>query len=373
MDLSEIIFKNVNKDNLVGINIGFFTKDKSKTLTHGLRSYDKENDNLLIEDVMPIGSISKSLLCEAINRWNKDFWNEPLLNHVLHFMDRSEINTEWFDNNLEKLHILDLANHTSGIIGHEGSELVEKHELDFLIVENNDIETRKNFVKHIFSIKPHHKSGGEFIQENYSNFGVGILGAIIENVEKLPYSEFVKKHLLDFLDMHNTQFGHVGIDTITNSYEIRNGGSYDFGQNNLDFAGWKAGGENESNIEDMIKYGQYLLKEKQSLINIDFPTYNLGWFVHKDKANYNYFEHSGLLNGWLSHIFIFPAYDFGFVFLSNSLEKDKLNIEKTQQDIIKRNIFNNMFENFNIKRQIGGNKNYKYKYEKYKLKMKNLI
>jgi len=168
------------------------------------------------------------------------------------------------------------------------------------------------------------KPEGEF---EYSNFGMGLLGHLLELKTKTKYEELVKIKLLNPLDMNST---FVTIDA-TNKKNIIQG--YD--ENNNKAPIWKddvltGAGSFISNADDMIKFIKANLNEKEtklskSLIKTHEQQLNgetgLGWILPSsaDKllGNGLIVWHNGMAGGYASFLAIDKKNNFGVIVLSN--------------------------------------------------------
>ncbi|WP_298140297.1 serine hydrolase [Flavobacterium sp.] len=177
-----------------------------------------------------------------------------------------------------------------------------------------------NYLKKCKGKKPE----GEF---EYSNFGMGLLGHLLELKTNIKYEELVKSKLLKPLNMNST---FVTIDA-TNKKNIIQG--YD--ENNNKAPIWQddvltGAGSFLSNANDMIQFIKANLNEKEtklskSLIKTHQQQLNgetgLGWILpsNADKllGNESIVWHNGMAGGYASFLVIDKKNNYGVIVLSN--------------------------------------------------------
>lgn len=164
----------------------------------------------------------------------------------------------------------------------------------------------------------------------YSNFGMGLLGHLLELKTNVKYEDLVKQKLLHPLDMKNT---FVTIDSITQQKIIQ---GYDELNNPNPI--WKdevltGAGSFLSNALDMLKFLKANLNENQSTLSASLiKTHQqqlngetgLGWILpsSSDKliGNGNIVWHNGMAGGYASYIAVDKMNNYGIVILSNKAE-----------------------------------------------------
>lgn len=168
------------------------------------------------------------------------------------------------------------------------------------------------------------KPEGKF---EYSNFGMGLLGHLLEIKTNKNYEQLVKETLLSPLEMNNT---FITIDSLRN-YNIAQG----YNENDQPTPIWidnvlTGAGSFLSNGEDMIKFIKANLKEddsslSNSLIKSQKKVNNcdngLGWlfpdFFDRFMGEKNIVWHNGMAGGYSSYIAIDRINNFGIIVLSN--------------------------------------------------------
>jgi CubicO group peptidase (beta-lactamase class C family) len=168
------------------------------------------------------------------------------------------------------------------------------------------------------------KSEGGF---DYSNFGMGLLGHILEIRTGEKYEQLVKESTLKPLSMQST---FITIDS-NNSKQIVQG----YNENAEKAPIWTdnvltGAGSFLSNANDMIKFIKANLSVNESSISkslikthepkMDGET-SLGWmlpgFLDKLAGNKNMLWHNGMAGGYASFIAIDKVHNYGIIILSN--------------------------------------------------------
>lgn len=167
------------------------------------------------------------------------------------------------------------------------------------------------------------------IKLSYSNVAVQLLGIIIEKVYGSSYPDLIKRYITDPLSMNNTAFGVLdwqqGFTKGTPVPHIASG---------------LAGGL-FSSTEDMIKYGQYHLNEKNPIVALTHsPTWGdaryyamgLNWQMQPDENGNRRIWQSGSTMGSTSLVSIYPELSTTISILTNThdenSEGDLSNIDK---------------------------------------------
>lgn len=168
----------------------------------------------------------------------------------------------------------------------------------------------------------------------YSNWGISLLGHILESIYRQPFSNLINKYVTNPLGMKSTTYitsetgWKVAVPHSENGKRIplANEGYFS-----------PAGGLS-STINDMLHYLNAQLKERQASIKLTHePTVNgmgLGWGVRKNGA-VTELQHNGATQGSTAHISAFVELNSGCVILvNNKVNMGKLIIQI--QDIIKK-------------------------------------
>lgn len=208
--------------------------------------------------------------------------------------------------------LLHLANHTARLptlppsVGEQpgANPLNPEGELDSL-----------RFYQALREFKPDTLPGYKF---DYSNWGMALLGHILENVYHQPYSRLIETYITQPLGMHHTFYQRVkenksrmALPYSENSNQImyQHGGMFG------------PAGDIHSDLADMIQYLQSQIEEKDAAIKLTHQlTRNntgLGWGTRGNGANRD-IQHNGSSLGFRSHISAFPELKAGCVLLANS-------------------------------------------------------
>lgn len=162
---------------------------------------------------------------------------------------------------------------------------------------------------------------------DYSNFGMGLLGHLLEIKTSKNYEKLVKETLLIPLEMNNT---FITIDSSLH-YNIAQG----YNENNQPTPIWidnvlTGAGSFLSNGEDMIKFIKANLNEDNSSLSnsliksqkkVDNFDNGLGWlypdFFDRFMGEKNIVWHNGMAGGYSSYLAIDRVNNFGIIVLSN--------------------------------------------------------
>ena len=238
----------------------------------------------------PIGSVTKSFTALGILKLNIS------LNQTI---DKFNLG-DYIDNDVaKKITIEELLTHSSGLDSSSRKQVGEK---------------------------------GSFI---YSNYGYGLLGKIIADQSKEKnYADFIKKHILDELNMTDSGLDYVNdfMDSYDNFFGFLTkykGLESDYKRNDgFDIPA----GFIRSTIEDMGKYLQSYFRINKDFVhkmgepktNIDYNIhYGMGLYVRNKNGKYIY-DHSGIINSFLTHLYIYPDMDLAYFIFTNTNDKQCL-------------------------------------------------
>ena len=182
------------------------------------------------------------------------------------------------------------------------------------------------------------QSDGTF---EYSNFGMGLLGHILELKSGIKYESLVKQKMLEPLGMKNT---FVSIDSLNKSKIVQ---GYD--ENNKATPVWAdkvltGAGSFLSNASDMVKFIKANLKENEKDISKSLILTHqrqlkgetgLGWILPSsaDKllGNNAIVWHNGMAGGYASFIAVDKSNNYGVIILSNkAVDITKLGMKLTR-------------------------------------------
>jgi CubicO group peptidase (beta-lactamase class C family) len=170
----------------------------------------------------------------------------------------------------------------------------------------------------------------------YTTLGYNLLAAIIENVTKLPFTEYLKKYIFVPAGMTST-FPEYHKDIVQNRAHGYEKNIYGKFQNAplSDLSLKLAGGGLISNTEDLLRFANSLLNGKiikSSTIDIMASPvilkngtelgYSLGLSSGKDNKGRKYLTHSGSGTGFISSLVIYREENTAVVDLINCRDKD---------------------------------------------------
>ncbi len=244
----------------------------------------------------------------------------------------------------QKITLLDLATHTSGLPREAGAE---NSSLDDF--QNNYAYKADEVYTWLNTYKLQH-APGTFYQ--YSNIGFGLLGNSLAKVERKTYAQLVNHYITKKLGMANTTLtpnAHqkqleassywMNGDLIKNdwvfNYNRPSGGVYSNGSDLLKFLRYNLNLLNNKNIiTNQIAHASYVysdaLKNKRTFSSSAMA---LGWEVD---SNYNHLPLILAKNGWVSGfntwVMIMPSRQIGLFSISN---KPYLTIKGPLQSILR--------------------------------------
>jgi CubicO group peptidase (beta-lactamase class C family) len=211
----------------------------------------------------------------------------------------------------------DLANHTSGLPAMP-KDIGEQPRYNPVSPEAHYDSTR--FYNALKKISLDTIPGYKFL---YSNWGIALLGHILEKVYGHSQAYLVKHFVTEPLGMNRTTY-IVKDDSFDVAYPHSENGKRLAITNQGYFS--PAGGLC-STVKEMLSYLDAQLKETKASIRLTHvPTANnigLGWGVRKDSAT-RHLEHNGSEQGSTANISVFPELNSGCVILVNN----KVNLGK---------------------------------------------
>ena len=191
-------------------------------------------------------------------------------------------------------------------------------------------------------------------QHQYANINYGLLGEIIETVSGVSYSEYMDKNIFSPLSMSHTaatliQSKENGLITgYRNYFGLPIAGEPDY----PDKYSWSTvpAGYLSSSVSDMTKYLQMYLNGGMGIVNQnslnamlydnvyvdgDSPYYyGMGWTLTEEYTE-PVLGHSGLVENYMSNMFLLPESGLGIIFLINM--NDYL-VTNQLADIISKNV-----------------------------------
>ena len=296
----------------VALSIGILKGGKNYFYNYG--ETKKGNGQLpSFKNLYEIGSITKTftgiLLAKAVIE-NKISLNDPVNKYL-----PKDIPVIKFGN--DTLKIVHLSNHTSGL-----PPLPDNFGADYSINPYKDYDEAKllSYLKHAsLSRKP-----GE--QMEYCNLGVGLLGYILQQVNKMPFEKMVNEFICSKAGMTSTRQFLLQKDS---ALFMQGYNESILPQSQWDFKALNAAGGLRSNAEDMLKYAQFNLPRNSSVLQpaielshvVTFKDAQqqiaLNWFI-QDWGWGPLLFHGGATGGYRSLLAINPKTKNAVILLSNT-------------------------------------------------------
>lgn len=185
-----------------------------------------------------------------------------------------------------------------------------------------------------------HIGNARIVNENgkytYANINYNLLGEIIENVSGLSYNEYARANIFSPLEMkHSTADYNEAVDMglisgSNNYFGVTVHSKVDYPQ--TDSWSTVSSGYIASSASDMGKYLQMYLRSGYGVLSdksmyemmtstaqIEEGTYRygMGW-VYSDDYNEPVLNHTGLVENYISNMYILPESGIGVVFLANT-------------------------------------------------------
>jgi CubicO group peptidase (beta-lactamase class C family) len=295
-----------------GISIGIIQDGKTAFYHYG--ETKKETTNLPNNNtIYEIGSISKTftgyLLAQAIadKKVNLD-------DDIRKFLSQKYTNLEFEGSPILIKHLI---NHTSTL-----PRLPEDLDKQANYDEQNPYA---NYSKEMISsyLKNFTMKSKPGINQEYSNFGVALLGILLENVYKKPYNVLLQTYLTRPFKMKNTVEKLSKFQTINFATGYNDKG---FETKHWDLANFVAAGGIKSTIEDMTIYLQQNIDETNPNIKlsheITFENEKVkagyAWVIQQTKSGDTLIWHNGGTYGFTSFCGFIKEKKYGIVVLNNS-------------------------------------------------------
>lgn len=180
---------------------------------------------------------------------------------------------------------------------------------------------------------------------SYSNYGIALAGYIVEEISGMPYEDYIKKNILNKLNMTNT---YCKID---NEPAINLSKAYDFNSSLVEYSAIPDGpaGNIVSTANDMSKLLLFHLnansntnlqilnkKNLDTLHTSQFSYYpntlGIGYGMYEQLVNNNkVISHGGSVNGFISMLSFSPEENIGFFISTNSYNGYVLNNKFTEE------------------------------------------
>lgn len=313
-ELDHFVYRYWINKNVPSISVGISSKGKI-VYQNAVGYSDLENTTQANpKTIYRIASISKSITAVAIMQLyekGKIGLDEDVRKYISYFPRK-----KW------KFTIRQLLSHTAGIRNYHNNEFDSK---DYY-------RSTRDAVNCILNDPLDYEPGTKY---QYTTLGYNLLAAVIENVAKMPFTDYLKKYIFDPAGMNSTS-PEYHKDIIRNRAHGYEKNTYRRFENAplSDLSLKFAGGGLISNTEDLLKFASCLMNGKLIKIStLDLMTapvklkngqelgYSLGFSSGKDNMGRKYITHSGSGTGFVSNLLIYPDENSAFVYLVNCKEK----------------------------------------------------
>jgi CubicO group peptidase (beta-lactamase class C family) len=294
---------------------------------YGVKEAGKD-DPITPTTIFGIGSLTKAFAATAIAKLveeDKLRWDDPVRKHVSYFRLKDELADR-------EVTLRDLVSHRTGLARHD-------------ILWNGTPWTLEETVRRMAHLEPAVSFRSEFL---YNNLAYIATGVAITSASGMPWQDYVRKKLLDPLDMKGVVFTrsealkaadhampHRGDDStkpaviawFDDDKKIRASGSVKTSVRDLERwlrfhlgEGTVDGKEIVSRVELRETYRPQMVTPILSLLADEAETtqasYALGWRVRDHRGRLVH-EHGGSVDGFRAHILIAPKEKIGIVVLAN--------------------------------------------------------
>lgn len=302
----------IQKENTVGLSIGILKDGKAQTYGYGETA--KGNGKLPdANTIFEIASITKTFTSELLAYFvtqGKISLTDPITKYL---PDSVAKNPE-----LQKVHIINLTNHTSGI-----PPLPD----NFFTKETDSLNpyihyTHQMLFANLKICKLQSVPGEAYA---YSNQAYGLLGVILERITGKTYEELIKQVITGPLKMNST-FQHIPTKFASRFVKVYNKDGKE--TKPWDFLSMAGGGSLRSTINDLLIYAKNNIKSEAPSLSKAFllsreitfskqPKVALGWHIAEIKNN-NYYWHNGGTYGSSTFLIFNPEQNVAVVVLSNA-------------------------------------------------------
>lgn len=220
-------------------------------------------------------------------------------------------------NNNEKITLLSLANHTSGISNYPFDIDFDENTLENPLAHFNENQLVTYLQKEL-TIEPSKKNS-----VSYSNLGFVILGYILENIENKKYHELIDQYVFSKYNMHTSSLRKDKIKGKLVPGLDKNGKEIALWENiTFDPAG-------ETTFSSVLELSKFVINQfdgSNKILNLTKKAtfsrdekidVGLGWAIHKNEDNTKYHFHPGGLRGFRSCLVINEINKTGVIVLSN--------------------------------------------------------
>jgi len=315
--------------NTNGISIGVYSKGIKYTYNYG--KAEKDLSKLASADnFYNIGSVAKTFVTTILAQAVVDK-KLNLNDDIRKFLPNQYPNLEYEQ---QPIRFVNLANHTSGLpttfrmfspsIHDSLKKLSIAEQVNFYSLYNQD-----SLLADLHHVKPDTLPGTKF---QYNSSAMTLLILLLERVYHQPYEKIVTNYLMTHLRMYDTK-PFLSTEEIKNV--VRGYDNNSKPQQFLNLKGFYFGPTMNSTINDMLKYIQANLSEKDKAIKMTHKlTYGkkdgfglgLGWMMDNNTNGERYIYHDGNTKiGYNTLCVLYPSEDLGFIIIVNdTISQDKV-------------------------------------------------
>ena len=305
--------------NTNGISIGVYCKGENYTY-----NYVKAGKSKLAtaNNFYNIGSVAKTFVATILAQAVIDK-KLNLNDDIRKYLPGQYLNLEYKG---QPIRFVDLANHTSGLpttfrvfpssIVDSLKKLSITEQVNFYSRYNED-----SLLSDLHQLKPDTLPGTKF---QYNSSAMELLIVLLERVYHQPYEKIVTNYLITHLKMYNTK-PFLSTQEIKNAVQGYDNNSKP--QPFLNLKGFYFGPTMNSTINDMLKYIQANLSEKDKAIKMTHQlTYGkkngfaigLSWMMNTDSSGERYIYHDGNTKiGYNTLCIFYPTAELGFIIIVN--------------------------------------------------------
>lgn len=327
IEVHNLILKTMKKEKIPGFALGIVSRDRILyAKSFGFRDVEI-HDILSNSDAFHVASISKTFTATAVMQLE----DRKLLNldsPVVRYLDYFKTTT----GDYRKITIRHLLAHSSGL-----PQILAN---DPRLIQDNSSKAIEESVRNLSDVKLISEPGEKY---GYSNYGFILLSDIISKVTHIDYEEYMKRYILDPLEMLNSSFYADGLatDKKVRPYDLIKG-KYTVSKFETEVRSMAGPGGLVSSIDDMCVWTMLALNmgklrdteilnnsqfhkmlEPQILEYADGKDYEaqrgLGWQLIRNEET-NYYGHAGrYFAGGRTFMLIVPSKSVGIVFLSSRI------------------------------------------------------
>lgn len=313
--------------NTNGISIGVYYKGRKYTYNYGKAGKGKLAS---ADNFYNIGSVAKTFVTTILAQAAVDK-KLHLNDDIRKFLPGQYPNLEYEG---QPIRFVNLADHTSGLpttfhtfspsIHDSLKKLSIAKQVEFYSLYNED-----SLLSDLRLIKPDTLPGTKF---QYNSSAMELLILLLERVYHEPYEKIVTNYLMTHLMMYDTK-PFLTTEEIKNAVQGYDNNSKP--QQFLNLKGFYFGPTMNSTINDMLKYIQANLSEKDKAIRLTHQlTYGkkngfrlgLGWMMDTISNGERYFYHDGNAKiGYNTLCTFYPTEHLGFIIIVNdTISQDKV-------------------------------------------------